>query len=101
MRAALVREPARLLRLDNGELTDTFVLIDGRLGEYSLHLGSAVVHRRPGGSLRVVPVGSQYRGRLFLPFADDDPKTVELVPQVLLAEDHKIKDPTMVEQLRH
>ena len=101
MRAALVRETARLLRLDNVEVTGTHVLIEGTLGEYSLHLGSAVVHRRPGGSVCIVPVGSQYRGRLFLPFADDDPKTAELVSKVLLlAQDHTIKDPTILEQLR-
>ncbi len=77
------------------------MLVDGKLGEYSLHLGSAVVHRRPGGSVCIVPVGSQYRGRLFLPFADNDPKTAELVSKVLLLPvDHKIKDPTILEQLR-
>jgi hypothetical protein len=101
MRATLVRETARLLGLDNVLLTDTHVLIDGALGEYSLHLGSAVVHRRPGGSVCIVPVGSQYRGRLFLPFADHDPKTAELVSKVvLLAQDHLISDPTILEQLR-
>jgi hypothetical protein len=101
MRATLVRETARLLGLDNVVLTDTHVLIDGALGEYSLHLGSAVVHRRPGGSVCIVPVGSQYRGRLFLPFADHDPKTAELVSKVvLLAQDHLISDPTILEQLR-
>ena len=100
MRGALVRETARLLRLDNVRYTGEHVLIDGKLGEYSVHLGSAVVHRRPGGSVCIVPVGSQHRGRLFLPFADDDPKTAEVVAKVvLLAKDHEIKDPTILEQL--
>jgi hypothetical protein len=76
------------------------VVITGRLGEYSLHLGSGVVHRRPGGAVCIIPVGSQHRGRVFLPFADDDPKTAEIVSKtLLLARDHEIKDPTILEQL--
>jgi HEAT repeat protein len=102
MRAALIRETARLLKLANIEFAgDNHVIITGRLGEYSLHLGSGTVHRRPGGAVCIIPVGSQHRGRLFLPFADDDPKTAEIVSKaLLLARDHEIKDPTILEQLR-
>jgi hypothetical protein len=101
MRAALIRETARLLRLENIEFASQHVLITGRLGEYSLHLGSGTVHRRPGGAVCIIPVGSQHRGRLFLPFADDDPKTAEIVSKaLLLARDHEIKDPSILEQLR-
>ena len=101
MRAALVRETARLLRLDNVRPIDSHVVIEGALGEYSVHLGSGVVHRRPGGALCIIPVDSQRRGRIFLPFADDDPKTAEVVAKVLLlSRDKQISDPTILEQLR-
>ena len=101
MRAALIRETARLLRLGNIELAGQHALITGRLGEYSLHLGSGTVHRRPGGAVCIIPVGSQHRGRLFLPFADDDPKTAEIVSKaLLLARDHEIQDPSILGQLR-
>jgi hypothetical protein len=102
MRAALIRETARLLKLGNVEFAgDRHVVIRGTLGEYSLHLGSGIVHRRPGGAVCIIPVGSQHRGRVFLPFADDDPKTAEIVSKaLLLARDHDIKDPTILEQLR-
>ena len=102
MRAALIRETARLLKLANIIFAgDNHVLIDGKLGEYSLHLGSGTVHRRPGGAICIIPVGSQHRGRLFLPFADDDPKTAEIVSKtLLLARDDEIKDPAILEQLR-
>lgn len=101
MRAALVRETARLLKLANISFAGDHVLIDGALGEYSLHLGSGTVHRRPGGAVCIIPVGSQHRGRLFLPFADDDPKTAEIVSKaLLLARDHEIRDPAILEQLR-
>jgi hypothetical protein len=75
--------------------------VDGQLGNESVHLGSAVVHRQPGGSLCIVPVQAQQRGRLFLPFADDDPKTAEMVSKVmLLARDSESQDPTILDQVR-
>ncbi len=101
MRAALVRETARLMQLTNVSLAGVHVLIQGSLGEYSLHLGGGTVHRRPGGAICIIPVGSQHRGRLFLPFADDDPKTAEIISKtLLLARDHEIRDPLILEQLR-
>ena len=101
MRAALIRETAKLMKLTNISFAGDHLLIDGTLGEYSLHLGSGTVHRRPGGAICILPVGSQHRGRLFLPFADDDPKTAEIESKALmLARDHEIRDPTILEQLK-
>ena len=100
-RTALVRETCALLHIDNYKVKSSHVLIDGKLGKYSVHLGSGVVHRQPGGSLCIIPVHSQHRGRLFLPFADDDPRTAEVISKVLLlARDHEIQDPSILEQLR-
>ena len=100
MRAALVRESCRLLKLENVRLKDSHVLIDGQLGCYSIHLGSGVVHKQAGGHLCIVPVHAQHRGRMFLPFADDDPRTAEVLSKVvLLANDKAIKDPTILEQI--
>jgi Family of unknown function (DUF5724)/Domain of unknown function (DUF4132) len=101
MRAALLRETCSLLNISNYQIKSNHVIIEGRLGKYSVHLGSAVVHRQPGGSLCIVPVHSQHRGRLFLPFADDDPRTAEVLSKVLLlARDNEIQDPSILEQLR-
>jgi Family of unknown function (DUF5724)/Domain of unknown function (DUF4132) len=101
MRSALLRETLRLLRLKNVRLDGRHAFIDGQIGSYNVHLGSGIVHRQPGGSLCIIPVHSQHRGRLFLPFADNDPKTAEIVSKVLLlAQDENIKDPTILEQLR-
>ncbi len=76
-------------------------MIEGELGHYSLHLGSGVVHRQPGGALCIVPVHAQHRGRLFLPFADDDPRTAEVLSKtLLLARDREIQDPTILAQIR-
>jgi hypothetical protein len=100
MRAALVRETAALLKLNNVHTEDRHILIEGTLGRYTVHLGSGVVHRQPGGALWIMPVHGQARGRLFLPFADDDPKTAEVMAKmVMLARDAQIKDPTILGQI--
>jgi hypothetical protein len=100
MRADLLRETCKLLKLDNVNLESRHALIKGEYGRYSVHLGSGVVHKQPGGSLCVVPVNAQHRGRLFLPFADDDPRTAEVISKVmLLARDREIQDPTILQQI--
>ena len=44
---------------------------------------------------------SQHRGRVFLPFIDDDPKTAEIMTKVILfAQDEKIKDVFILEQIK-
>jgi hypothetical protein len=46
-------------------------------------------------------VHALHRGRLFLPFADDDPKTAEVISKaMLLARDSEIQDPLILEQIR-
>jgi hypothetical protein len=46
-------------------------------------------------------VHAQHRGRIFLSFADDDPRTAEVLSKVLLlARDREITDPTILDQLR-
>ncbi|MBK8021227.1 MAG: DUF4132 domain-containing protein [Chloroflexi bacterium] len=100
MRTTLLREALALLKIENVRIQKSHALINGTIGDYSVHLGSAVVHRQPGGALCIIPVHAQHRGRLFLPFADNDPKTAEVVSKViLLARDSQIKDPTILEQL--
>ncbi|OYP37490.1 DUF5724 domain-containing protein [Rhodopirellula sp. MGV] len=101
LRQQLVKETCRLLKLKNVKVQDSHAVIEGKLGDYSVHLGSAVVHRIPGSSVCIVPVHSQHRGKLFLPFADNDPRTAEVVSKVLLlAKDDEIQDPIILDQLR-
>ena len=100
MRAALIRETCQLLGLKNVTLKENHVFIDGHYAEYSLHLGSGNIHRLPGGALAIIPVHAQHRGRIFLPFADDDPRTAEVMSKVLLlARDEEILDPMILDQL--
>ena len=101
MRVALIEETNKLLGLKNVTIKKNHAMIEGQHGSYSLHLGSGVVHRMPGGHVCIVPVHGQHRGRIFLPFSDDDPKTAEVISKILLlSKDNEIQDPTILEQLR-
>ena len=100
MRASLLRETTQLLKMTNVRIEKNHALIEGQLGQYTVHLGSGTVHRMPGGSVCIVPVHALHRGRLFLPFADDDPRTAEVTSKILmLARDNEIQDPTILQQL--
>ncbi|MFJ4224420.1 DUF5724 domain-containing protein [Microbacterium sp. NPDC089695] len=100
VRRRIVDETCLMLGIDNVEVDGHHVRVKGAIGTYSVHLGSGIVHRIPGNTLFIIPVGAQHRGRIFLPFVDDDPRTAEIVSKVvMLAADDKIKDPTILSQL--
>ncbi len=100
MRRAIVEFNLPLFGLKNVTLKDSHALIAGSRARYSVHLGSGVTHQEGGAMLHILPVHSQKRGKLFLPFVDEDPKTAEIMSKiVLLAEDKKIKDPFILEQI--
>ncbi len=101
MRRVILEGNLRLFRLENVRLQGNHAVIDGKFGQYTVHLGSGVVHQAGNAMLHVLPVHSQHRGRIFLPFADEDPKTAEILSKVLMfAEDAKIRDPAVIAQIR-
>ena len=89
MRGALARESARLFKLTNVEVKERYILIKNEHGDYSLHLGSGMISKS-GLQINVVAVQSQHRGRVFLPFVDDDPKTAEIISKMKLLSEGKI-----------
>lgn len=100
MRAALLEFTLPLFKLKNVRIEGSHAHIEGSRASYNVHLGSGVIHKKGGAMIAVLPVHSQHRGRLFLPFADDDPKTAEIITKVLLfADDKKIKDPYILDQI--
>ena len=100
LRLALAGEIIQLLHLNNVQFVGSHAKIEGKLASWSVHMGSGIVHAQGKGSISILPVHSQACGRIFLPFADDDPKTAEILSKiVLLAEDTKIKDPGILGQL--
>ncbi len=100
MRQSIVEQTAQLLRLENISFIPRHVVVRGQLAEYTVHLGSGTVRQRAKGELVIVAVRQPQRGRIFLPFVDDDPRTAEIVSKViLLARDKQINDPTIMRQI--
>jgi len=101
MRKAIAEFTMPLFKLTNVTFTKNHAVIQGARANYTVHLGSGVVHQEAGPMINVLPVHSQRHGRIFLPFVDDDPKTSEVLTKILFfAEDKKIKDPFILEQIR-
>ena len=101
MRSAIISFTLPLFGLTNVKLEGSHAFITGDLADYSVHLGSGVVHIQGGPMINLLPVHSQHRGKVFLPFLDEDPKTAQIVSEILLfAEDKEIKDPFILEQIR-
>ncbi|GGG07496.1 hypothetical protein GCM10010912_60180 [Paenibacillus albidus] len=100
MRRVIVNESLRLLKIGNVRMDGNYARIEGTLGEYAVHLGSGQAYKQATGALHIIPVHSQHRGRLFLPFLDEDPRTAEILSKVmLLAQDTMIKDLQILMQL--
>lgn len=100
LRTALAQEMLAMLGVQNVTWSERHARIEGSLATYSVHLGSGVVHAQGVGAIAILPVHSQARGRIFLPFTDEDPKTAEVLSKILLlAEDQKSKDPEILRQI--
>ena len=101
LRTAIVRCTAELMKFANVSISGNHVYIKGMLANYTVHLGSGLVRQEGGTVIPIIPVHSQHRGRIYLPFMDEDPKMVEILSKVvLLAEDRKLKDPTILQWIR-
>ena len=99
MRRVILEFNLSLFGIKNVHFEKNHAFIDGTHGKYTVHLGSGVIHKVGGHQINVLAVGK--KNRLFLPFIDEDPKTAEIMTKVLtFAEDSKIKDPYIMEQIR-
>jgi len=91
------------LGLPNVRVDGHFAHITGKLADYRVHLGSAVIHIEPGNYLCIVPARwGMTHEKLFLPFADEkDGKISEVISKILLLlADDKIKDESILRQIR-
>jgi hypothetical protein len=93
----------RLKIKDRCELSDRFLIVRGDLGTYKIHLGSGNVLMEPDDRYLCV-VATQGRikraDQVFLPFEGDRQMSVILSKAFLLAEDTKIKDPSILSQFQ-
>ena len=86
-------------------LGERFLVVQGSLRKYKIHLGSANILMEPNDRyLCIVPdrssAGSRSSKDVFLPFEGDGTLSVILSKAFLLADDEKIKDAGIVNQIR-
>jgi hypothetical protein len=103
-KAVLERLIPRLKIAERCSLADRFLIVRGDLRTYKIHLGSGNILMAPNDQyLCIVPGrGTPARGQtdnLFLPFEGDQTLSVILSKAFLLAEDRKITDPTIANQI--
>jgi hypothetical protein len=102
-REVLQRLLPRLAIASRCELDGRFLVVRGDLRTYRIHLGSGNVLMQPNDQyLCIVPgrgAGAGSSGQLFLPFEGDAVLSVILSKAFLLADDHRITDPTIVRQI--
>ncbi len=101
MRRVILEFNLSLFGIKNVHFEKNHAFIDGTHGKYTVHLGSGIIHKIGDHQINVIAVGGGKKSKLFLPFIDEDPKTAEIMTKVLtFAEDSKIKDPYIMEQIR-
>jgi hypothetical protein len=80
--------------------TDRFLVVRGDLHAYKIHLGSGNVLMAPDDRyLCIIPKPGASPGKIYLPFEGDNLLSLILSKAFLLAEDTKIKDPTILSQM--
>lgn len=84
------------------EIKDKFVVVQGKLRTYKIHIGSTNILMEPNDQyLCIVPDRSKkdYTENLFIPFEGDTGLSIILSKAFLLAEDDKITDSTITSQI--
>jgi hypothetical protein len=83
-------------------LDEKYLVVRGDLRSYKIHLGSGNILMTPNDQyLCIVPKSSEWApGQVFLPFEGDRTLSIILSKAMLLAEDTKISDPTIVSQIK-
>lgn len=82
-------------------LDGKFFVVRGDIRTYKIHLGSGNIMMEPGNQyLCIVPARGSAAERVYLPFEGDRLLSIILSKSFLLAEDTKIKDPTIVSQIK-
>jgi hypothetical protein len=88
---------------DRCSFTDRSLVVRGDLRTYKIHLGSGNILMSPNDQYLCIvpgPPPAEARGKVFLPFDGDNLLSIILSKAFLLAADNKIKDPSIVNQIR-
>ena len=98
-RELLERMLPKLAIADRCRLEDRFLIVRGDRAAYKIHLGSGNVIVEPGSRYLCIVPGSG-PSNIFLPFEGDQTFTMILSKAFLLAADSKIKEPSILSQLK-
>ena len=82
--------------------SDRFLIVEGKKRTYKIHLGSGNILMEPNDQYLCIVPDAKVRAKkedLFLPFEGDGTLSVIISKAFLLAEDTKIKDPTIISQI--
>ncbi|SMX51288.1 DUF4132 domain-containing protein [Actibacterium lipolyticum] len=91
----------RLKICDLAHIEGNFLIVDGKLNTYKIHLGSSNILMQPGDRyLCIVPASGSQSSKVALPFEGDNRLSVILSKAIMLAEDDKITAQDIVRQLR-
>ena len=102
-RDVLDRLLPRLKIADRCTLSDRFLVVRGDKRTYKIHLGSGNILMEPNDQYLCIVPDSRSRTSerdLFLPFEGDNVLSIIVSKAVLLADDTKITDPTIVSQIK-
>jgi len=102
-RQILERLIPRLKIADRCALEDRFLVVEGKVRTYKIHLGSGNILMAPNDEyLCIVPKASSLTsatGKIYLPFEGDRTMAIILSKALLLAADNKITDPEILAQI--
>jgi hypothetical protein len=99
-RTALINALITDLSLTGVQCDGHFVLVQGQLARYRIHLLSGLIHIQSGNYLCIVPQHSASE-TLYLPFAEVDQRLEEIISKMfLLLADDQIKDESILSQIR-
>jgi hypothetical protein len=100
-RDVLERLLPRLKIRDRCRIAGNYLIVEGRKHLYKIHLGSANILMSPNDQyLCIVPArAATPRGVRFVPFDGDDILSVILAKALMLADDHRITDPSIRRQI--
>jgi hypothetical protein len=99
-REVLVGLLPRLKIADRCHVEERFLVVRGRLRTYRIHLGSANILMEPNDQYLCIVPGRRERSQPPLPFDGDDRLSVILSKAFLLADDDKIRDRTILRQIK-
>lgn len=83
------------------KIVDNFLIVEGKLRKYKIHIGSGNILMYPDDSYLCIVANSGKKNQIFLPFDDDRTMSIIISKAFLLANDTNIKDETILSQINN